>query len=122
MRETRTRSLPKFLPLSRPMNVCGAFSSPSTMSSRYLMRPSLDPAGHVAQEIVLQSGEVPDDEAADGEPLGQHWRGSTCGTRFGPAGNSVALYCAISPHTGTRAKKLSSGSTASNTAPPTFSK
>ena len=46
---------------------------------------------------------------------------NSCGSRFGPGGNSVALYWDISPHTGTRAKKLSSGSTASKTGPPTFS-
>jgi hypothetical protein len=46
---------------------------------------------------------------------------STSGARFGPGGKSVALYWAIRPQTGTRAKKLSSGSTASNTGPPTFS-
>src|SRR5262249_37615473 len=36
-----TSILPKFLPCSRPRNAAGAFSSPSTMSSRYLMRPLL---------------------------------------------------------------------------------
>ena len=35
----RTSILPKFLPCSRPRNAAGAFSSPSTMSSRYLRRP-----------------------------------------------------------------------------------
>src|SRR5215210_3933867 len=35
---------------------------------------------------------------------------------------SVSLYCAMRPQTGTRANALSNGNTASNTAPPTFSK
>ena len=34
-------SLPKFLPVSSPMNALGAFSSPLTMSSRDLILPSL---------------------------------------------------------------------------------
>src|SRR5215213_2410623 len=37
---TRTTSLPKFLPLSRPMKAWGALSRPSTTSSRYLILPS----------------------------------------------------------------------------------
>src|SRR5215203_6247688 len=37
---TRTTSLPKFRPLSRPMKAWGALSRPSTTSSRYLIRPS----------------------------------------------------------------------------------
>ena len=49
----------------------GAFSRPSTMSSRYLMRPSRSQRRHVAQEIAVARGEVRDDEAADGQPLGQ---------------------------------------------------
>src|SRR5690242_20588444 len=38
--ETCTTRLPKFSPCSSPMRPCGAFSSPSTTSSRYLTRPS----------------------------------------------------------------------------------
>lgn len=37
---TCTTSLPKFLPSSRPMNASGAFSSPGTICSRYLILPS----------------------------------------------------------------------------------
>jgi hypothetical protein len=44
------------------------------------------------------------------------------GRRIGPGDSEVALYMEISPHTGMRANGLSSGNTASNTAPPTFSK
>jgi hypothetical protein len=40
----------------------------------------------------------------------------------GPGIGVVALYWEISPHTGTRAKSLSSGHTVCWTAPPTFSK
>src|SRR5215831_8949445 len=36
---TLTSVLPKFLPCSMPRNDAGAFSSPSTISSRYLRRP-----------------------------------------------------------------------------------
>src|SRR5262249_50989543 len=36
---SRTSCFPKFLPCSIPMNAAGAFSSPSTTSSRYLRRP-----------------------------------------------------------------------------------
>src|SRR5262249_42779533 len=43
--ETCTRSLPKFLPLSRPMKACGAFSMPFTISSRYLILPAFTAAG-----------------------------------------------------------------------------
>ena len=45
-----------------------------------------------------------------------------CGKRIGPGDSVVALYIEISPHTGMRANGLSIGNTASNTAPPTFSK
>lgn len=38
--ETRITSLPNRLPSSRPMNACGAFSRPLTMSSRNLTLPS----------------------------------------------------------------------------------
>ena len=38
--ETRTITLPKFSPRKSPIKARGAFSRPSTMSSRYLMRPS----------------------------------------------------------------------------------
>ena len=38
--ETRTITLPKFSPRNSPIKARGAFSRPSTMSSRYLMRPS----------------------------------------------------------------------------------
>src|SRR6516162_1408217 len=37
---TRISSLPKFLPSSMPMNAAGAFSRPSTTSSRYFSDPS----------------------------------------------------------------------------------
>lgn len=37
---TRTTSLPKLRPWSRPKKASGAFSRPSTRSSRYWMRPS----------------------------------------------------------------------------------
>jgi hypothetical protein len=37
---TRTINFPKFFPSSNPMNASGACSSPSTMSSRSLTRPS----------------------------------------------------------------------------------
>jgi hypothetical protein len=37
---TCTRSFPKFSPRRRPIRARGAFSSPSTTSSRYLIRPS----------------------------------------------------------------------------------
>src|SRR5215510_13467015 len=36
---TLTSILPKFLPCSKPRNDAGAFSNPSTISSRYLRRP-----------------------------------------------------------------------------------
>ena len=36
---TRTTSLPKLRPCSSPMNACGAFSRPSTRSSRSFTRP-----------------------------------------------------------------------------------
>ena len=39
--EILTSSLPKFSPRMSHMKAPGAFSSPSTTSSRYLMRPSL---------------------------------------------------------------------------------
>ena len=39
--DTRTISFPKFFPCSRPMNASGAFSRPSTMSSRNLRRPDV---------------------------------------------------------------------------------
>src|SRR6187200_2054603 len=38
--ETRTSILPKFSPRNSPISARGAFSMPSTTSSRYLMRPS----------------------------------------------------------------------------------
>jgi len=38
--DTRTSIFPKFRPSKRPMSAAGAASSPSTMSSRNLMRPS----------------------------------------------------------------------------------
>ncbi len=41
---TRTMSLPKLRPSNMPMKASGAFSSPSTKSSRYRMRPSAMPA------------------------------------------------------------------------------
>src|SRR5262249_4523370 len=44
------------------------------------------------------------------------------GSRSVPSPSGTPLYCAMSPETGTRAKSLSNGSTASQMAPPTFSK
>ena len=38
---TRTTSFPKFLPTRRPIKAAGAFSSPSTKSSRYFILPWL---------------------------------------------------------------------------------
>lgn len=38
--ETRTKSLPKLLPLSIPMKASGALSRPSTTSSRYFISPT----------------------------------------------------------------------------------
>jgi hypothetical protein len=43
-RLTRMIFLPKFSPFKRRISSRGAFSSPSVMSSRYLMRPSLNHA------------------------------------------------------------------------------
>ena len=37
---TRTITLPKFSPRKSPIKARGAFSNPSTISSRYLIRPS----------------------------------------------------------------------------------
>jgi hypothetical protein len=63
-----------------------------------------DPGGGIVHEIPIAPEKVGDDEPAKRQPLGQ------------------ALYIEISPHTGMRANGLSSGNTASNTGPPTFSK
>jgi hypothetical protein len=45
----RTTSFPKFLPSSNPMSAVGAFSRPSTMSSRYFIAPS---ASHVLMSLA----------------------------------------------------------------------
>jgi hypothetical protein len=53
--ETRTMSLPKFFPASRPMNAAGACSSPSAMSSRYRSRPSRTQGVHSARNAGKRS-------------------------------------------------------------------
>ncbi len=44
-----TRSLPKFAPFISPMKAAGAFSKPSTMSSRYFNDPSLTHSASLAR-------------------------------------------------------------------------
>jgi hypothetical protein len=69
-------------------------------------------------EIPIAPEKVGDDEPAKRQPFGQDRSHQV----LGPGDSEVALYIAISPHTGMRANGLSSGNTASNTAPLTFSK
>ncbi len=47
------------------------------MSSRYLIPAVADPARHGLPELVLLIGEVPDDEAADQDAVGQHRAAAT---------------------------------------------
>ena len=70
----------------------------------------------------MARGEIADDEAADRQALRKHLCASAPAAGSGRRTVAVALYCAISPQTGMRANAFSSGKTASNTAPPTFSK
>ena len=53
---TRTISLPKLRPCSRPMKASGARSRPSTMSSRYLMRPARTQAETSRRKSFDRSG------------------------------------------------------------------
>jgi hypothetical protein len=74
------------------------------------------PFAHVAQEIRLPSGEIPDEKPRRVKRL------RSIENTSGPDFGAEALYLEISTHTGTLAKSLSSGHTACWTAPPTFSK
>ena len=96
------------------------FPSPSTTSSRYLIRPSR-PRRNIVHEIPITPDKVGDNKTAKRRPLFYTVR-IKCGRRMGPGDSEVALYMEISPQTGMRANGLSSGNTASNTVPPTFSK
>src|SRR5262245_51180158 len=111
-----TSILPKFLPCSRPRKAGGAFSSPSTTSSRYLIRPlpTHSPASRRKSACF----------AAKSETMKPRRRRRLRKTEnmSGPGIGVVMLYCAISPQTGMRAKSLSSGQTVCCTLPPTFSK
>src|SRR5262245_12305658 len=118
---TRTNILPKFSPFSRPIRAAGAFSRPSTTSSRYLIFPSLSQADTSRRKSPCRFAKSLTMNPRRVRRLVSTLRISS-GSLLGPGGSSVALYCETSPHTGTRANGLSSGSTASNTAPPTFSK
>ena len=53
---TRTITLPKLRPCSRPMKASGARSRPSTMSSRYLMRPARTQAETSRRKSFDRSG------------------------------------------------------------------
>ena len=79
----RTSCLPKFLPLSRPMNACGRVLKPVGDVLAILDPALLDPLRHVAHEIGEACGEIGDDEAADGEALGQDVAQQQL-RRFGP--------------------------------------
>src|SRR5262245_2364777 len=111
-----TSILPKFLPCSRPRNAAGACSSPSTMSSLYVMLPlpTLSPISRRKSACF----------AAKSETMNPRRRRRLRRTdnMSGPGMGVVMLYCAISPQTGMRAKSLSSGQTVCCTLPPTFSK
>jgi hypothetical protein len=50
--------LPKFLPCSMPRKDAGAFSNPSTMSSRYFEGTRAHPLADVVQELGLFRGEI----------------------------------------------------------------
>ena len=117
---TRTNCLPKLAPLRSPMNAAGALSRPSVMNSRCLTLPSRTHCDisrkkspwRAAKSLTMKprmvSRLVSTLRIIDDAHLGTE--------------ASVSLYWAIKPHTGMRAKALSNGNTASNTAPPTFSK
>ena len=68
----------------------------------------------------MTRGEIADDEAADVSRLVSTAR--IILPRPFRAGLAEIIVFEIRPHTGMRANALSSGNTASNTAPPTFSK
>src|SRR5512135_1328541 len=53
---TRARSLPKFSPRNRPRKARGAFSRPSTMSSLYLIFPSLSHPETSRRKSASRSG------------------------------------------------------------------
>src|SRR5712671_2696484 len=101
----RISNLPKFLPCKRPMKASGALSSPSTMSSRYLIWPLLTRGATVARNS------------------GWRWRWSltmkpwilrrlrTTAPRLGPGRSVWSLYSAIMPHMTMRPKSLSRGNT-----------
>src|SRR5262249_38027828 len=113
---TLTSVLPKFLPCSMPRNDAGAFSSPSTISSRYLRRPvrTHSPTSRKKSACFAAKSETMNPRRSR--------RLRSTENMSGPGIGLVALYCAMSPHTGMRAKSLSSGHTVCCTAPPTFSK
>src|ERR1035437_1262095 len=66
----RTKSFPKFSPRKRPMRARGTFLSPSTTSSRYLIRPS-PTQPETAHEIPIAPEKVGDDETTKRQPFGQ---------------------------------------------------
>src|SRR5215831_4502742 len=111
-----TSILPKFLPCNMPIKEAGAFSSPSTISSRYLRRP--------VRTHSLTSRKKSGCFGAKSETMNPRRRRRLRNTEnmSGPGIGLVALYCAIRPQTGMRAKSLSNGHTVCCTAPPTFSK
>src|SRR5207248_11084974 len=113
---TLTSCLPRFWPRSSPMNARGAFSSPSTMSSRYFNRPALSHAVQSRRKSGRRSA-----WSLTMKPR-TVTRLPTTTPRLGPAGSSVALYCETWPQSGIRANGLICRSTAFSTSPPTLSK
>src|SRR2546422_1089420 len=113
---TLTTSLPKFLPRKRPMNASGAFSRPTTTSSRYRSLPSRSHAEQSRWKSAKRSA------CSETMKPRMSARLTRSGDGFGPGGGSAALYCEIRPQSGMRANGLMSRRTAARTSPPTLSK
>jgi hypothetical protein len=82
---TFTNSLPKFLPWSRPRNAAGAFSRPSTTSSRYERLTVASTCANGDDLLHCSSGRDVRQSGALGCPL---WPWCYSGRRTTPAANS----------------------------------
>ena len=82
--------LPKFSLPSSPINSRGAFSRPSVMSSRYLTRPSRSQPLMSARKSGYWEAKSQTMKPRKVSRL-TRMLCITSGTRFGPAGSSVAL-------------------------------
>src|ERR1017187_3229780 len=112
-----TNCLPMFFPSSMRMNAWGAFSRPSTISSRYWSRFSFNHVDSCLIPVSKRAANWLTRKPSTLACLTTSWL-----NHRGPVSGATELYCEICPQTATRAWVAMRRMTASVMAPPTLSK